>query len=160
MGAACMRPTGPKGPPQLLPASPALNPSVQAGEEMKLRRASWKRPVTSCATLEKLQVSLALVPICVKGWDRSCHKNPSPYFGKWEGRRYLPEKRLEMRGSQDACMGWGQPLSSQGSGVPQSAEGLAPGGWWADDPFAQPGGQPGTGGWNQPCSGAGCRCRT
>lgn len=40
----------------------------------------------------------------------------------------------------------GQPPSSQGSGLPQSAEGLAPGGPWADDPFAQPGGQPGTGG--------------
>lgn len=67
MGAACMRPTGPKGPPWLLPESLALNPSVQAGEEMKLQRASWKWPVTSCAALERLQMLLALVPICVKG---------------------------------------------------------------------------------------------
>jgi len=67
MGAACMHPTGPKGPPRLLPASLALNPSVQAGEEMKLQRASWKWPVTGCATLEKLKMPLALVPICVEG---------------------------------------------------------------------------------------------
>lgn len=125
-----MHPMGPEGPPRLLPASLALNPSVQAGKEMKLQRASWKRPVTSCAALEKLQVSLAPVPICVKGCDWLCHKNPSPYFGKWEHRRYLPENTGDKR--QPGCL-WGsgaQPLSrrGQGSGLPQSAEGLAPSG--------------------------------
>lgn len=126
MGAVCVHPTGLKGPPQLLPASLALNPSVQAGEEMKLRRASWKRPVTSCATLEKLQVSLALVPICVKGWDQSCHKNQSPYFGKWEGRRYLPEKRLETRGSQVACTGGVSPRAARALGCPSLPRGWHP----------------------------------
>lgn len=47
-----MHPTGPKSPPWLLPASLVLNPSVQAGEEMKLQGAPWKQPVTSHASLE------------------------------------------------------------------------------------------------------------
>lgn len=91
---------GPKGPSRLLPVSLGLNPSVQAVGEMKLQSASRKLPVMSCATLEKLEVPLTLMTICVKGLNQSCHKKPSPYFGKWESRGYLPGKGLERGGSQ------------------------------------------------------------
>lgn len=45
-------PGGTRVPLWLLPASPALNPSVQPGENMKLQRSPWKQPMMRHGSLE------------------------------------------------------------------------------------------------------------
>lgn len=84
---------GLKGLSQLLPVSLGLNPSVQAGEEIKLQRASWEHPVMSCATVEK--IGGASSP-----WWLSVLKVKISHAIK--SKRFLPGKGLKREGSQAA----------------------------------------------------------
>lgn len=96
---------GLKGLSQLLPVSLGLNPSVQAGEEIKLQRASWEHPVMSCATVEK--IGGASSP-----WWLSVLKVKISHAIK--SKRFLPGKGL--RGKAARLLG-GLSLGAAGEGL-------------------------------------------